>query len=148
MSFRRDGVLDAGGFEPGLGRIGRRPLGCEETDLCIRLRRRDGTRIILYDPAAAVFHRVSADRLTARYFLSRCHSEGVSKRQVARRCGRADGLESERGYVAHTLPRGIASALRAAGRDRDPAALARAAAIPAGCAAAVLGYVSPPSGSP
>jgi GT2 family glycosyltransferase len=148
MSFRRVSVLEAGGFAPGLGRVGRRPLGCEETDLCIRLRRHDRERIVLYDPAATVLHHVAPDRVTARYFLARCRAEGLSKRQVARRCGREDGLASERSYVLRTLPRGMASALRAAYRDGDLGALARAAAIPAGCAATLLGFVSRPVGSP
>ncbi|MDR0358929.1 MAG: glycosyltransferase, partial [bacterium] len=37
MSFRSRALLDAGGFRPGIGRIGTRPAGCEETELCIRL---------------------------------------------------------------------------------------------------------------
>ncbi|GAA2932345.1 hypothetical protein GCM10020221_30130 [Streptomyces thioluteus] len=39
-SFRRSGLLAVGGFASGIGRDGHRlPLGCEETELCIRLRR-------------------------------------------------------------------------------------------------------------
>ena len=37
MSFRRDMVVEIGGFSPGLGRIGSVPLGCEETELSLRL---------------------------------------------------------------------------------------------------------------
>ena len=36
MSFRREPVAALGGFVSGIGRIGRIPLGCEETELCIR----------------------------------------------------------------------------------------------------------------
>jgi GT2 family glycosyltransferase len=43
MSFRRAPALDAGGFGEDLGRgAGALPLGCEETELCIRLAARTG----------------------------------------------------------------------------------------------------------
>jgi hypothetical protein len=38
MSVRRAVLADVGGFAEDLGRIGRNPLGCEETELCIRAR--------------------------------------------------------------------------------------------------------------
>ena len=37
MSMRTRPALDAGGFDTGLGRVGTRPVGCEETELAIRL---------------------------------------------------------------------------------------------------------------
>jgi cellulose synthase/poly-beta-1,6-N-acetylglucosamine synthase-like glycosyltransferase len=37
MSFRREVFQQVGGFRSGIGRIGLRPVGCEETELCIRL---------------------------------------------------------------------------------------------------------------
>jgi hypothetical protein len=52
----------------------------------------------------------------------------------------ADGLASERSYVARTLPRGVLAGLRAAGRG-DPAGLARAAAIFLGTGLTVVGWV-------
>lgn len=68
MSLRRDDVMAAEGFHTGLGRVGKTPLGCEETELCIRIRqRRPGARM-MHVPAASVGHRVSADRVV-RYFL-------------------------------------------------------------------------------
>src|SRR5262249_47582484 len=36
MSFRREIVADLHGFSTGLGRVGTTPLGCEETELCLR----------------------------------------------------------------------------------------------------------------
>lgn len=38
MSFRRAVFERVGGFTEDMGRISRRPLGCEETELCIRAR--------------------------------------------------------------------------------------------------------------
>jgi glycosyltransferase involved in cell wall biosynthesis len=130
MSFRRVAILAAGGFDDALGRTRTRALGCEETDLCIRI---DGA--IVYAPAARVRHRVTAERATVRYFVTRCYAEGTSKRAVARRCGSERALASERDYVARTLPAGVATAVR----QRE---LARAATIGLGLAVTGAGYLA------
>ena len=44
MSFRREALLEAGGFRHELGRIGKIPAGGEETDLCIRIGQRHPER--------------------------------------------------------------------------------------------------------
>ena len=112
MSLRR-GVFDAaGGFTEGMGRIGRRPLGCEETELCLRVNRHFPTGTFLFEPAAAVRHRVSPDRTHPRYFVSRCYAEGLSKATVAHLAGSDRGLAAER---AHAAPR-----LARRGRPRAP----------------------------
>lgn len=139
MAFRRTAIEAAGGFATNLGRVGARPLGCEETDLCIRLGH-VGMDVV-YTPAATVQHRVPRSRATMKYFVSRCYSEGISKRQVTRRNGTQSGLASERRYVTHTLPEAMVTALRRGDRD----GLTRAAAIGLGLAAAGVGYVRAPS---
>jgi len=142
MSFRRD-VLDAVGcFRNGIGRVGCRPVGCEETELCIRARHADATTTILFEPAAAVRHRVSPERSRWRYFWSRCYAEGRSKALVSRFAGAADALASERTYVRRTLPRGVARGISDAVRRRDPGGVGRAAAIVAGLAVTTAGYAA------
>ena len=134
MAFRR-GVLDAvGGFRDGLGRVGRVPLGCEETELCLRIAAAVPGGRIVYDPGSVVMHRVPAPRAAPRYFAARCWGEGVSKATVARLAGSRRGLATERRHVFRTLPAG---GLRALG-DRAPL---RAAAIAVGLAITTLGYV-------
>src|SRR5205085_8257252 len=104
MSARRDAVLAVGGFGEGIGRVGTRPTGCEETDLYIRLGQRwPGARVV-YGPDARVHHAVPAGRLSWRYFRARCFAEGLSKAQVAGRVGRERALASERAYVLKVLP--------------------------------------------
>lgn len=142
MSFRREVFAQVGGFTTQLGRVAGRPLGCEETELCIRIHRHAPDRQLLYDPAVIVHHRVPQTRATWAYFLARCHAEGVSKAEVARLSGRRDGLSSERAYASRTLPAGLWGQLRAACLRGDAASLARAAAIVAGLAATVAGYLS------
>jgi GT2 family glycosyltransferase len=59
MSYRRDVLAATGGFREGIGRVGRRPLGCEETELSIRALQRFPGGQVLYDPDALVEHRVA-----------------------------------------------------------------------------------------
>jgi GT2 family glycosyltransferase len=140
MSFRREVFDSVGGFLTALGRVDSIPVGCEETEFCIRLSRHFPADKLLFDPGATVRHAVPAERATWRYFRSRCYSEGRSKAQVARLLGPSRALESERSYVARTLPAGVLQAvsLRIKG---DRAGLARAGAIVAGLAITTAGYL-------
>jgi GT2 family glycosyltransferase len=140
MAFRRQAVIDQGGFEVGLGRTANRPLGCEETELCIRLRQADPAAEVLLAPAARIHHRVPAQRGTWSYYLSRCRGEGNSKAYVVGLVGSDDGLSSERSYVTSVLPKAV---LRAAVRlPRQPAAsLGTIAAVVGGLGATGLGYL-------
>lgn len=140
MSFRRSTLQAAGPFLHGIGRIGTRPLGGEETELAIRARRGSPGGRIVYEPAARVNHRVPASRGTARYFVSRCYAEGLSKAAIAKLVGTDSALASERSYAVRTLGAGV---LRHAGdvvRRRDLHGLARAAWIVIGLAATVSGF--------
>jgi len=141
MSLRRTVLEAVGGFRTDVGRIGTRPLGCEETELCIRARHRLPGRELIYEPRARVRHRVPPERAGWSYFRARCWSEGLSKALVARSVGRADGLASERRYVTTVLPqavaRGVADALAG-----DAAGLARAGSILAGVSITTAGYAT------
>ncbi len=145
MSLRRSAFEEVGGFSSAVGRIGKTPLGCEETELCIRVRQADPAAVIRYDPAMGVRHRVSQDRTRRSYFLRRCYAEGLSKAVVSQLVGADDALDSERRYVTHVLPGGVFVGLRTAvvgggsagGRS---AALQRAALIIGGLATTMAGY--------
>jgi glucosyl-dolichyl phosphate glucuronosyltransferase len=141
MSFRRELFAAAGDFQTDMGRIGTRPLGCEETELCIRgAQRLPGTQYV-YEPLAKVSHRVPASRSTWRYFVSRCYAEGLSKAQVSDRVGSDAGLTSERQYATRTLPAGFLQGLTDALVHGQVSGLGRAAAIAAGLAITAFGYV-------
>ena len=111
MAFRRESVIELGGFEVGLGRTASRPLGCEETELCIRLRQADDRARVLLEPEARIHHRVPAARTSWRYFFDRCRAEGNSKAYVVGLVGSDDGLASERSYVTSVLPKAFGRAL-------------------------------------
>jgi glycosyltransferase involved in cell wall biosynthesis len=140
MSFRRSALQRVDGFSTDIGRVGRTPLGCEETELSIRLLRAHPEGRLVYVPAARVEHLVPTERARWRYFRSRCWAEGLSKALVSERVGAAHGLSSERAYALRTLPsgavRGLSDALRG-----DPAGLLRSGAIAAGLALTTAGYL-------
>jgi glycosyltransferase involved in cell wall biosynthesis len=139
MAIRRSVFTEVGGFSSGLGRIGLIPLGCEETELCIRYTKRfPDTRIVL-TRGAVVHHRVPTSRLTWHYFWTRCWAEGLSKAAVSSLVGPGPGLAAERRHVMTSLPRELARSLMMLRRDPRTAAT-RSALIVAGslCAAGGL----------
>jgi hypothetical protein len=140
MSFRRDALTAVGGFSADVGRVGARPLGCEETELSIRVARRDPTTTILLEPRAVVRHHVPGDRSRWGYFWRRCWAEGLSKASVSRLTDPRSALASERSYALRTLPRGAARGLADAVRRRESAGAARALAIGAGLTITTAGY--------
>ncbi len=140
-SFRRTAFDAAGGFATGIGRDGdKRPLGGEETELCIRLTRARPDAVLLIDDRAVIHHRVPAVREHFGYFRTRTYAEGLSKALVARSVGADKGLESERRYTSRVLPAGVVRGLWDAVLAR-PGGAGRAGAIVAGVFGAAGGYV-------
>lgn len=139
MAFRRTVLQRVGGFTNGIGRVGRTPLGCEETEVSIRARAATGGRIV-HLPDAKVDHRVSRDRTRWRYFRRRCWAEGISKAVVSQSVGRQAALESERTYVMRTLPSGVWHGLTDAFRG-DRSGIARSGAIVIGLTITAAGYL-------
>jgi glycosyltransferase involved in cell wall biosynthesis len=140
-SFRREVFDFAGGFPSHIGRstAKRRPLGCEETEFCIRAALRRPGSVFLFDARAVIWHRVPAFRSRFAYFRSRCYAEGLSKALVTRSVGVAAGLSAERSYTAVTLRRGVTRGLLRGVRG-DAAGPARSAAIVVGLLYASTGY--------
>ena len=140
MSFRRAVFDRIEGFNSDIGRVGRTPLGCEETELSIRARRAYPGGVVLYVPAARVGHLVPAERMSWDYFRSRCWAEGLSKALVTRKVGAEDALSSEWTYTLKTLPTGALRGLLDAASG-DLTGLLRSGAIIVGLMVAVGGYL-------
>ena len=140
MSFRRDAMLAVGGFAADVGRVGARPVGCEETELSIRLARWDPTSLIMLQPRAVVRHHVPGGRSRFEYFGRRCWAEGLSKASVSRLTDPRAALASERAYALRTLPRGAARGMADAVRRGQLGGIARALAIGAGLTITTAGY--------
>ncbi len=142
MVFKRSVFETVGGFRSEIGRVGRRPVGCEETELCIRARQHWPESNFMYEPEALIWHRTPASRANWAYFVARCYAEGLSKAKVTGFVGSRDGLSSERSYTLRVLPLGFARAMgRAVGRG-DRSGFARAAAILTGLACTTGGYLA------
>lgn len=142
MSFRQGTLQSVAGFRTDVGRVGTYPAGCEETELCIRIKQAYPQGLLLYKPSARVSHYVTEGRLTPAYFLQRCFAEGRSKALVARAVGGKDGLASERAYTLSVLPRGVVRGITQALFERDPAKLGRSGSILAGFGTTVAGYLT------
>ena len=141
MSFRRTVFDVVDGFQSGIGRTaGKRPLGCEETEFCIRLHQQSPGAVLVIQHEAVIWHFVPAKRCRFSYFLSRCYAEGISKALVTANVGSGDGLSNERAYVTRTLPLGVLRGIGDLLRGR-PAGLGRAGAIIAGVGVTTVGYL-------
>lgn len=79
MAFRREVFDITGKFRTEFGRYGKKLLGSEETELCMRLKKLRPDLKIVYDPSAVVYHRVPESRVKLRYVLRRAYYEGYSK---------------------------------------------------------------------
>ncbi|RZT18500.1 glycosyl transferase family 2 [Mycobacterium sp. BK558] len=138
-AIRRSTFDAAGGFRAGFGKTGTisRP---EDTDFCLRVSQAVPTGRWLYDPAAAVIHRVPAERTTRRYFLTRCWQEGRGKAALVRFVG-PEANESERTYTTRVLPVAVLRELRAGVFGGQRAAFERCAALVVGFTVTVAGFM-------
>lgn len=121
MAFRKEPLMAVGGFNPDTGRVGKLPIGGEETEVCIKLRQADASRVVWYDPAARVHHHVSADRVRFAYIARRSWCEGLSKAAIARTVGGHDALSAESAYASRVLPSAVWRELRRGSRGIVPA---------------------------
>jgi GT2 family glycosyltransferase len=141
-SFRAEAFQIAGGFTTGIGRsFGKRPLGCEETEFCIRLGQRSPDSVMIFDDQAVIWHRVPVERARFGYLRTRCYAEGLSKALVTRSVGTTDGLASERAHVLKALPRGVARGFGDAFRG-DLGGIGKATAIVTGLSYTAFGYAA------
>lgn len=139
--IRREVFEVVGGFKNGIGRVGMRPMGGEETELSIRAKQHWPQKVFLYEPQARIHHRIPPYRARWGYFRSRCYAEGLSKAVIAACVGVKDSLASERKYVLRTLPQGIVHGLMDSLLRFDLTGLLRSGAIVAGLVITTIGYL-------
>jgi GT2 family glycosyltransferase len=138
--YRREVFETVGGFRAEIGRVGTLPMGCEETELCIRASQHWPQKIFLYEPQARIRHHIPLARASWHYFRRRCFAEGLSKATVAQFVGSKDGLATERTYIIRTLLGGIVRGVMDGILHLDVAGFAQAGAIAAGLTITVAGY--------
>lgn len=140
MAMRRSVFSEVGGFTNGIGRVGKVPLGCEETELCIRHNQRHPDQRFVLVREAIVHHRVPSSRCTWSYYSSRCWAEGISKAAVSSLVGSGDGLAAERRHAMWALPRDLVASLALVRHHRRDA-LGHALCVIAGSFLALAGLV-------
>ena len=140
MAFRADVFKAVGMFNPAIGRLGSLPLGCEETEFCLRASRAvPGARIALV-AGAEIDHHVPAARATVRYLLRRCFFEGISKALV-RRLGDRRSLDTERAYLRRALPARVLASVRRGLSGHVAEGLGLVGALVGSVGAAAAGYL-------
>jgi len=140
MSYLRAVIQQLGGFRNGIGHVGGRPQGDDETEFCIRLHQALPDSVLLFQPRAQVSHKVPASRANGRYYRWRCYLEGRSKALLSRLVGRNDGLSSERAYTMKVLPGGMWNGFLVSWRERNLNGIRRSVAIAAGLLITTFGY--------
>ena len=148
MAFRREILLELGGFNIDTGRVGSLPLGCEETELCIRLRQADVSAQVIYEPRSVVHHTVTAERVRWTYLVRRCFFEGMSKAALTRTLGRGDALSSETSYALKVLPQAFFRELVRSGRGGARPAAAIVLSLAFTAAGFLFGRVAPRTQEP
>jgi len=82
LSFDREVFLELGGFRTEMGKQGENDLQGGETELCARLERETGERVV-YVPSATVEHKIYDYRTDRHWLLERAFWQGYSKRRMA-----------------------------------------------------------------
>ncbi len=140
MAFRADLFRTVGMFNPAIGRLGSLPLGCEETEFCLRASRAVPDARIALVSGAEIDHHVPAARATVRYLLRRCYFEGISKALV-RRLGDRRSLDTERTYLRSALPARVKASARRALHGDVVEGLGLVGALVGSVGAAAAGYL-------
>lgn len=141
MSTRRAVFARVGAFHHGIGRLGKLPIGCEETEFCIRAQQQLPNGRFYFAPKARVYQHVPPARARWHYFRTRCYAEGLSKATVVNLVGAGDGLASEWTYTLQTLPQGVLRGLVDLLTRGDVGGARRAGAIVLGLALTTTGYL-------
>lgn len=112
-SLRREAFDAAGLFPTETGRINAWGTGFE-AHFFLRLKYLMPDRVVLYEPSAVVYHKVSRERTTMKYSIKRCYNEGYHKAKIDRAYGSylLKNLATERSYLNHLLFCAIPQKLR------------------------------------
>ena len=140
MAVRRDQFLASGGFLSGFGKVGTvsRP---EDTEFCLRYAAALGGTW-WYQVEALNGHRIGVGRESFGFFARRCWAEGQGKAELSAIATSGDALTSERAYLLHALPAGVARGVRDAVAGPDRTGLVRSGAIVVGAGATGAGLVA------
>ena len=139
MFFRREAIEAVGGFSENFSRRGTETIGCDDTDICIRIGQAFPTMKVIYDPSISVTQFVTEERSSVSYVFKRCVGEGKSKASIRKAHG-SSTLGTEASYLGSTVLRSVARDLAIPGRGYF-GRVARAAVLCGGVGAAGVAFV-------
>ncbi len=117
---------------------GCRSIDFDDLDLCLRLRKKDEARRLMYEPRAVVHHFVPEDRVSWRYFWRRCFFVNQEKIEVFAELGGTADMGAESTFVIRSFTDQLASDAGDLLHGQS-AALARIGAMFVGLAMAAAG---------
>ncbi|MGB2799364.1 MAG: glycosyltransferase family 2 protein, partial [Dehalococcoidia bacterium] len=99
-----------------------------ESQFFLRMKSRMPEAVVLYEPSAIVYHKVTSQRAKMKYLILRCYNEGFHKAKVKRACAGLSQrpLSTESSYLRYLLLSAIPHRLM---HFYKPRALAEAGAI-------------------
>jgi GT2 family glycosyltransferase len=112
MAFKKEIFSEVGYFKEGIGRVGNKLLGSEETEFSIRVYNKLPNVKIVYTPNATVHHRVSKKRSKLNYLINRTYYEGVSKALLSNVKINTDSFKTENAYFIYIFKTAIPEKLR------------------------------------
>lgn len=108
MSFERNVIEKVGYFNTGVGRIGNKLSGHDDTEFGIRATEKIPDSKIVYEPDAIVYHHVPKKRSNIQYVINRSFAEGYSKACIKKQKLESKSvLNSEKHYLQQVLLEGI-----------------------------------------
>jgi GT2 family glycosyltransferase len=112
MSFRKSVFEKVGYFHEGMGRVGKKLSGHEDTEFSVRAARKIAEIKIVYDPSAKVYHRVPRSRTDLKYVARRSYAEGFSKAIFSSQEANAGkALNVEKNYLRNLLSASVTDRL-------------------------------------
>jgi glycosyltransferase involved in cell wall biosynthesis len=112
MSFRKSVFEKVGYFHEGMGRVGEKLSGHEDTEFSVRAARKIAEIKIVYDPSAKVYHRVPWSRTDLKYVARRSYAEGFSKAIFSSQEANAGKtLNVEKNYLRNLLSASVTDRL-------------------------------------
>ena len=105
MSFKKKVFERVGNFKPTIGRSGSKLFGGEETEFSLRISEKVPWAIVIHDPSAVVFHKISKNRAHVKYVIKRSFYGGFSTALVRNsfKSNMVNVLSVEKSYLKYLL---------------------------------------------
>ena len=141
MAFSKETFAKAGLWDTRMGSIGQSLKGGEEADICLRIKERIPTALILWEPKALINHKVPLSRAGLRWVVKNSYYQGICKVKVRkyRDSTSENHLSTEGSYLRYLFSKSVPERLA---RFYRKGSLLQAGAILMCIAATGAGYLA------